>query len=141
MKKIKVPALFLTAAMLFLTFVASASAITETNDQVANGPSDVILINGVHISGGSGYTGTFTTVPENGKNMEVWVKNNSTSSVYLEISRNGVELLSDYELRPGKQQTVSYQELAADGLSGDWKIYTYNRTGAKYDLNVNARQF
>ncbi|MGZ7444130.1 hypothetical protein [Paenibacillus sp. TH7-28] len=141
MKKLKVPALFLTAAMLFLTFVASASAIKDTDDQVASDPTDVILIDGVRQSGGSGYTRSFTTVPEYGKNMEVWVKNNSASSVYLEISRNGVELLSDYELGPGKQQTVSYQELAADGLSGDWKIYTYNRTGAKYDLSVNARQF
>ncbi|MED4954939.1 hypothetical protein NYE69_17650 [Paenibacillus sp. FSL R5-0527] len=34
MKKVKVPALFLTAAMLFLTFVASASAITEADEMI-----------------------------------------------------------------------------------------------------------
>lgn len=161
MKKAKVSVALLAAAMLSLSAVVSANEnvsskasllqsatqATESNiivkgyDEAVFYPLDAILLNSVHHTGNTAYTGKFTTAPANGKNLNVWVKNNSSSTVYMTISRNGSEFVSDIAISAGSQKTQTFSEQVASGLSGDWEVYVYNKNGARYDLNINARQY
>lgn len=104
-------------------------------------PMDSILINSAHHTGPTAYTGDFGTSPSNGKSMNVWVKNNASTAVYVTISRNGSEIVSSYELKGKAQNTFNFEEFVGSGLTGNWKVYVYNKNGASYDLNINARQF
>ncbi|MNW25605.1 hypothetical protein D3C74_23520 [compost metagenome] len=110
------------------------------DEQVIFPMDDSPIRSAVH-RGYAAYTGKFTLSPNNGKHMNIYVKNSSSSPVYVVISRNGTEIHSDYQLGAGSQKTFYFEELVASGLSGDWEVYIYNRTGAQYDLNINARQF
>lgn len=157
MKRTKVSAVLIISAMLSLASVASAagnvvpistqsvvsSPVVEktSNIKVKIIPMDAQLINSVHHTGSAAYTGEFTTAPKNGVHLNVWVKNNGASSVFIDISRNGLKITDGYELSSGSQKTISSQDMLGNGLSGDWKVYIYNKTGDKYDLNINARQF
>ncbi|MCH1639037.1 hypothetical protein MJ257_02880 [Paenibacillus timonensis] len=163
MKKIKVTAVLIVLVMLSLALVAPAAenvapvsaqsvvSLSATEEVSSNKvttiednmfyPMDVLLINHVTHTGSSAYTGEFTTAPENGFYLNVWVKNNVSSSVFINISRNGLHITDGYELKGKSQKTISFEDKQANGLSGDWEVYIYNKTGDKYNLNINARQF
>ena len=162
-KKTKVSAVLIASALLSLAPVASASencapvsaqsvVSLSATEEVSNikptiiddnmfYPMDAHLINNVTHTGSSAYTGKFTTAPENGIYLNAWVRNNASSSVFIDISRNGLKITDGYELKVGSQKTISFEDMLGNGLSGDWEVYIYNKTGDKYKLNINARQF
>ncbi|MGG6309681.1 hypothetical protein [Paenibacillus macerans] len=164
MKRTKVTVAVIAATLLSLFSVASAAPassyvpnqktttpatqVAEQSNVVVKGydealfyPLDALLINNVTHTGNTAYTGEFSTDPGNGKNLNVWVKNNSNVTVYLTIKRNGTEFVSDIAIAAGGQRTQTFVEQVASGLSGDWEVYVYNKTGDQYNLNVSARQF
>jgi hypothetical protein len=157
-------AIFALFVMLSITPIASASTtkdiskistnpsvITQSqekyqikesfSDETIIYPMDAKLIDNVTHTGYGAYTGTFSTVPGNGKYLNIFVKNSGNSTVYMTITQDGLEIVSDYELGKGKQKTITVQEMLKEGLEGDYKLYIYNKTGDKYNLNINARQY
>lgn len=165
MRKTKVSAVLIVSAMLSLASVAFATrniapvstqsvvsspvAVAEEAsnikvriiDDIISHRMDAQLINSVHHTGSGAYTGEFTTAPKTGVHLNVWVKNNGSSSVFIDISCNGLNITDGYELSSGSQKTISFEDMLDDRLPGDWKVYIYNKTGEKYNLNINARQF
>ncbi|AZK48223.1 hypothetical protein [Paenibacillus lentus] len=129
-----------SVATLPVTKEASNIKVEIIDDNIID-PMDVQLINNVHHTGSAAYTGEFTTAPENGVNMNVRVENNGDSAVFINIGRNDHIIVDGYELSLGSQKTISFEEMLGHGLIGDWKVYIYNKTGDKYALNINARQF
>lgn len=168
MNKKKISAAILAAAMLTLTSVASAANVTKEApsqpssvstvasnttqefvdirtkviDETVYYPMDAILISNVTHTGSTAYKSSFTTAKGNGDQLNIWVKNNAKTTVYVTISRNGTEFHSSYKLDGGNQKTFNFQQYVPEGgITGDWDVYVYNSDGAKYNLNINARQF
>ncbi|OKP82733.1 hypothetical protein A3842_09710, partial [Paenibacillus sp. P3E] len=104
-------------------------------------PMDAIYINNVTHIGSTAYKSAFTTGVGNGKQLNIWVLNNASSPVYVNIKRNGTEWYN-YQLNGGDQKTFNFvQEVPDTGIVGNWEVYVYNSNGAQYNLKVNARQF
>lgn len=125
--------------MLSLVLVTSATgkiAPLPTQSLVSS-----LFSNNVTHTGSAAYTGEFKTAPQNGVYLNVWVKNIGSSSVFIDISRNGLKIIDGFELSSGSQKTINFEDMLGNGLSGDWKVYIYNKTGDKYNLTINARQF
>ncbi|SDX74650.1 hypothetical protein [Paenibacillus sp. CF384] len=158
MKKSKIFAVPFTAIMLSTTSAVSSAPAptiiqntpavkTETSHivtrEVASSsifPYESQVINPTHHTGGA-YTGSFTTAPANGKFLNVWVQNLSSSTVYLTIKRNNVEFISPIAIAGSTQRTQQFEEQVAAGISGNWQVYVYSSTGNLLDINVSARQF
>lgn len=145
-KKIFV-AILSTALMLSLVSAVSASDnsnIKVTTEGVKNdgiSPRDSIHIPPQSWNSTGAYSNEFTTAPQNGKFLNVWVKNSGTSTVYVTIKRNNSDFTSSYALSKGDQNTFAFEDMMGTGLTGDWKVYIYNSVGAANVLTVSARQF
>ncbi|MBD3921356.1 hypothetical protein H8B09_21485 [Paenibacillus sp. PR3] len=100
------------------------------------------MISQVTHNGASAYYNEFSTAPENGRNLNIYVSNNGTGMVKFDVKRNGVKL-ETVDIAAGTGKLRSFTELAdsAIGLSGDWEVYVYTTDGAKMNLNVNAPQY
>ncbi|ASA21902.1 hypothetical protein [Paenibacillus donghaensis] len=167
MNKKKMLTAILATAMLTLTSVAVASEVvnetpsqqssvsTITNDAVQDlvhirtknidetifYPMDAIFIKDVTHTGATAFNSSFTTGKGNGDQLNIWVRNNASSPVYVNIKRDGSEFYN-YKLNGGAQQTFNFvQDIPAGGITGNWEVYVYNSDGARYNLNINARQF
>ncbi|MFW5438497.1 hypothetical protein [Paenibacillus apiarius] len=155
MKKTKLFTAIFSAAFM-LSFAAAASAAplapsveTSETSHTAGSGADTIggisvfdsqLISPVHYVGKAAYTGKFTATPENGKFLDVWVKNNGSDTVYLTVKRNGNHFVSDIAISGGTEKTRTFESVVS-GFSGDWEVYIYSATGAEMDLDIAASQF
>ncbi|WP_338552449.1 hypothetical protein [Paenibacillus sp. KS-LC4] len=115
--------------------------VTESVDQAASTISykkERIAL--THHSGQSAYTGSLTTMPEDGNILSISLENKGESTIYLNIKRNEEELVTAKPIRKGEQMTHTFEQLGADGMSGDWSIYTYSKIGAAMNVSVRAGQ-
>lgn len=104
--------------------------------------SHIAMISQVTHTGAGAYYNEFTTAPENGRNLNIYVSNNGTGTVKFDVKRNG-EKLETVDVAAGTGKLRSFTELSASaiGLSGDWEVYVYTTDGAKLNLNVSAPQY
>ncbi|MDG0873357.1 hypothetical protein L5D93_13090 [Paenibacillus thiaminolyticus] len=104
---------------------------------------DAKLIDNVNHTGKGAYTGLFTCSENNGKKLNIYVKNNNSSgTVKFSVSQTSTD--TDYgveDVGPGKGKTRTFTMPSGAGVSGDWKVYVYTEDGHEMDINVNARQF
>lgn len=115
---------------------------TKVIDETVYYPMDAIMISNVTHTGSTAYKGEFTTAKGNGDQLNVWVKNNASTPVYVTISRDGTDIHSSYKLDGKDQKTFNFvQYVPTGGITGNWKVYVYNSDGSKYNLSINARQF
>ncbi|GMK42390.1 hypothetical protein PCCS19_54490 [Paenibacillus sp. CCS19] len=100
------------------------------------------LISQVTHTGVGAYYNEFSTAPENGRNLNIYISNNGTGTVKFDVTRNG-EQLETVDVAAGSGKLRSFTELAASavGLSGDWEVYVYTTDGTAMNLNVNALQY
>lgn len=103
-------------------------------------PMDVVTIPAVHHTGKGAFRDSFTLSPQNGKKLNIFVKNNGSSIVYLNVKVNGQDF-GDSTIPAGGQKTRNFEQLVGTGLSGNYEVYIYNNVGSLYDLNISARQF
>ncbi|MGQ3481855.1 hypothetical protein [Paenibacillus sp. TY11] len=103
-------------------------------------PMDFSPINSVHHRGKSAFKYPFTLSPQNGKKLNIYVKNNGSSAVILNVKVNDQDF-GDSTIPAGGQKTRKFEQLVGTGLSGNYEVYVYNNDGSLYDLNINARQF
>ncbi|AOK92042.1 hypothetical protein [Paenibacillus polymyxa] len=112
----------------------------EVKDTCLITPMDVITIPAVHHIGKGAFKDFFTLSPQNGKKLNIYTKNNGSSTVYLSVKVNGQDF-GETTIPAGGQKTRNFEQLVGIGLSGNYKVYIYNNDGSLYDLNISARQF
>ncbi|ADO56909.1 hypothetical protein [Paenibacillus polymyxa] len=110
---------------------------TENQDGHVITPFDVQLINPIHHTGKGAFEKTFTMIPENGEDANVFVKNNGSSTVYVEIKKLGSSTSIDTSVSPGSQKTLQIYSQSKNSYS----VYIYTQDGSQMDLNISARQF
>ncbi|MNW41029.1 hypothetical protein D3C74_181550 [compost metagenome] len=99
-------------------------------------PFDVQLIEPIHHTGKGAFEKTFTMDPRNGQDANVFIKNNGSSTVYIELGIDGRDPLES-SLEPGKQKNIQVYTQNTNS----YKLYIYNKDGSSMDLQVSARQF
>ncbi|TQR98549.1 hypothetical protein FKV70_10160 [Paenibacillus ottowii] len=109
---------------------------TENQDGHVIIPFDVQLINPIHHTGKGALEKTFTMDPRNGQDANVFIKNNGSSTVYIEFGIDGKDPL-ELSLEPGKQKNIQVYTKKTNS----YKLYIYNKDGSSMDLQVSARQF
>ncbi|ANY68107.1 hypothetical protein BBD42_17705 [Paenibacillus sp. BIHB 4019] len=123
---------------------ASTAASIQMTESVAQAASAISykkeLIALTNQSGQSAYTGSLTTMPADGKVLSISVENKGDSTIYLNIKRNEEEPVTAKPIRKGEQITHTFEQLEADGISGDWSIYAYSKIGAAMNVSVRAGQ-
>ncbi|MGG4220361.1 hypothetical protein ABEW32_19315 [Paenibacillus jamilae] len=112
----------------------------EVKDARLITPMDVITIPAIHHMGKGAFRYFFTLSPQNGKKLNIYAKNNGSSTVYLSVKVNGLDF-GETTIPVGGQKTRNFEQLVGIGLSGNYEVYIYNNDGSPYDLNVSARQF
>ncbi|WP_342428511.1 hypothetical protein [Paenibacillus sp. FSL L8-0158] len=112
----------------------------EVKDTRVITPMDVVTIPAVHHTGKGAFRDSFTLSPQNGKRLNIYVKNNGSSTVYLIVKVNGQDF-GETTIPAGGQKTRNFEQLVGTGLSGNYEVYIYNNDGSLYDLNISARQF
>ncbi|SFF11066.1 hypothetical protein SAMN04487969_11461 [Paenibacillus algorifonticola] len=117
---------------------ASSIQVTESLDRAEDASYKKELISLTNQRGKSAYTGSLTTWPADGKVLSISVENKGDSTIYLRIKRNEEELVMSKPIRKGEQITHTFEQLEADGMSGDWGIYAYSKIGADMDVSVRA---
>ncbi|MCP3746616.1 hypothetical protein NLX82_19565 [Paenibacillus sp. A3M_27_13] len=108
---------------------------TPQNDNVIT-PFDFQLINPIHHTGKGAFENTFSMDPENGKDANVYVKNNGSATIYIEFGKDGKDPIES-SLKPGKQKNIQVYTKKTNS----YKLYIYNMDGSSMDLQVSARQF
>lgn len=91
---------------------------------------------------GTAYSRSFVTNKENGKQLNLFVQNNTSAKINLHVDTSGNNAGGygyDYEIPANGSATKTW---ANDfGISGTWSVYITNDSGAKMNLYVRARQF
>ncbi|MGM1022366.1 MAG: hypothetical protein ACQEXV_17960 [Bacillota bacterium] len=90
--------------------------------------------------GHGGFQDFFALSPQNGKHLNLYVKNNGTSTVHVNVIIDG-EDFGTSDVPAGKQKTRTFEQLVSSGLSGNYEVRISNSDGSLYDLQVSARQF
>lgn len=106
-------------------------------------PFNVTLIDNVKHSGKTAYEKTFELSPGNGKELNIYVKNNhSSKKVKFKVERtdNGQDF-GYVTIEPGGSKTRNFTMDSGKGMSGKWKVYVTSDDGHVMDLLINARQF
>ncbi|WP_226000958.1 hypothetical protein [Paenibacillus sp. BJ-4] len=103
-------------------------------------PTNFLPINSVHHRGKGAFKYPFTLSAQKGKNLNIYTKNNGTSTVYLSVKVNGQDF-GETTIPAGGQKTRNFEQLVGTGLSGNYEVYIYNNDGSLYDLNISARQY
>ncbi|GAA5416516.1 hypothetical protein Pryu01_01551 [Paraliobacillus ryukyuensis] len=94
-------------------------------------------------TGYDAFSRSFTLQPEDGEDLNIWVKNNHRSkTVYFRVERtdNGQDF-GDRKLGPGDQLTRTFDMKNGNGLQGTWRVYVYTKDGHNMDIDVSARQY
>lgn len=100
---------------------------------------EVTPINNDHYTG-TAYERTFTCDPDNGKKLNIYVKNNGTTTVKFKVT-HGSQDFGYVNVSGGSGKTRTFTMNDGGGISGEWTVYVTTDTGARMDINVNARQF
>lgn len=93
---------------------------------------------------GSEYKDSFTCTPEDGNRLNIFVRNDGASTVYLNITWKDGNMEKAYpavEIPAGKQntQTFSYEDNA--GINGRWTVEVTTKSGHSLNVWVSARQY
>lgn len=115
----------------------TTSPITMENTEDSNiTPMDVQLIRPFNYSSYNAYQKSFTLVPDNGEDANVWIQNNSTDTIYAKITVGNLSPI-DIPIKKGTQKTTRIGVIGTTNV----KVYIYSSTGHKMDVNISARQF
>ncbi|WP_017691914.1 hypothetical protein [Paenibacillus sp. PAMC 26794] len=113
----------------------SPITMENTEDSIIN-PMDVQLIRPFNYSSYNAYEKSFTLVPDNGEDADVWIQNNSTDTIYAKITVGNLSPI-DIPIKKGTQKTTRIGVIGTTNV----KVYIYSSTGHKMDMNISARQF
>lgn len=114
---------------------SSPITMENTEDSIIN-PMDVQLIRPFNYSSYNAYEKSFTLVPDNGEDADVWIQNNSTDTIYAKITVGNLSPI-DIPIKKGTQKTTRIGVIGTTNV----KVYIYSSTGHKMDMNISARQF
>ncbi|MDQ0092058.1 hypothetical protein J2T12_005502 [Paenibacillus anaericanus] len=95
----------------------------------------------VQQSGKGAFENSFTTSPENGKTLNVYVENNDRSGTVIFQVLKGTQDFGFIDVSAGKDASRTFSMTDGSGLSGDWKVYVTTRDGHFFDINVTAGQY
>ncbi|APO42672.1 hypothetical protein BS614_00320 [Paenibacillus xylanexedens] len=113
----------------------SPITMENTEDSIIN-PMDVQLIRPFNYSSYNAYEKSFTLVPDNGEDADVWIQNNSTDTIYAKLTVGNLSPI-DIPIKKGTQKTTRIGVIGTTNV----KVYIYSSTGHKMDMNISARQF
>ncbi|MEK4372038.1 hypothetical protein MHB71_27895 [Paenibacillus sp. FSL H7-0940] len=113
----------------------SPITMENTEDSIIN-PMDVQLIRPFNYSSYNAYEKSFTLVPDNGEDADVWIQNNSTDTIYAKLTVGNLSSI-DIPIKKGTQKTTRIGVIGTTNV----KVYIYSSTGHKMDMNISARQF
>lgn len=85
---------------------------------------------------GGAYTGEFDAIEANGSTMNIWVKNNTSTAVTMQVFHNGA-LFTTKQVSGNKQYTQTF----SGNIKGHFKVYIFNSNGSSLNLSLSARQF
>lgn len=103
-------------------------------------------ISPTRITTGTDYNASFSCSKEDGNRMNVWVQNNGSSPVYLNVewSRFFGLISKQYDsvkINAGSSYTMTFYYEDGSGIDGNWDINVTTTNGATLDINVSARQY
>ncbi len=85
------------------------------------------------------YTREFTVLPTEGKNLNIYVYNNGSNPIEVNIGIGGISITGYPKIiQPG--QSITYSS-ASIMYEASWTLIINDRTGAKISGQVRARQF
>ncbi|MBN3523310.1 hypothetical protein [Paenibacillus apiarius] len=139
-------------SMILMLSISSVSFADNDGLKVASGQEienetefttlDNTPINDVHHVSRSAFENTFSLSPSNGKELNVFVKNNHRSkTVKFKVEHIGYKDHGYVEVGPGEGRTRNFTMNSGGGMSGKWKVYVTSSDGHEMDINVSARQF
>ncbi|PRA03439.1 MULTISPECIES: hypothetical protein [Paenibacillus] len=113
----------------------SPITMENTEDSIIN-PMDVQLIRPFNYSSYNAYEKSFTLVPDNGEDADVWIQNNSTDTIYAKITVGNLSPI-DIPIKKGTQKTTRIGVIGTTNV----KVYIYSSTDHKMDMIIRAQQF
>jgi hypothetical protein len=134
------PMLFLIAA--FMVSCGHAPRLGAIGDSMFATPENAILNEVSYIDStvaGSGYSNTFTCSPPNGNRLNIYLKNNGSSSVVMTIVQDGYSHAST-TVNAGADKTNTYYMADGSGIGGGWTIGLTSPIGDSLDVHLIARQ-
>ena len=146
--KTKFFTLLLVFVMMFsLASISFASSATKTVEGPSNGDGgDVTILDVTYIDAGhtgkSAFDQSFTVSPNSGKNLNIWVQNNGSSSVEFLVERtdNGQDF-GVRTVKAGSQLTRTFVMEDGGHMQGTYRVYVYTKDGSEMDIKVRARQY
>jgi len=130
--------------VLSVSAFASPAAPVEGPSSTENGEItilDTIYIDASH-SGKTGYDKTITISADSDKTLNIWVKNNGSSSVKFFVEHlDSNTQYSTETVSAGSQLTRTFSMPSGGYLYGKFRIYVYTTDGSEMDINVRARGY
>jgi len=117
----------------------AATEIPSLHHDVPTPYQPVLIEESSHFGTGS-YTGTFTCTAQNGNAIDVTVTNKGTSPVLFKVSQNDNDF-GYIKLASKAKLTRTFHSTPAGDISGNWRVYVTNDTGAYMNLQITAGQF
>lgn len=108
----------------------------ENPDDPIITPLELQIIKPDTYSSYNAYERSFTLVPENGEDANLWIHNTSTDTIYAKVTVGSLSPLV-VPIEKGKQNTIRIGVVGTTAV----KVYIYSSTGHKIDMSISARQF
>lgn len=103
---------------------------------------DVIHINNVHHTGSDDFNESFSCDSGDGNHLNIYVKNNTSESVIVNITCTRLFIPHDYPaeyVSGNDDETFTFERNG--GIDGKWEINVTSADGHEMDINVGARQY
>lgn|GEM_PF-4116321 len=143
----KVFSLVLTLVlMLVLSISASASPAAPIEGPSSTEDAEFTILDTIYIdashSGKTGYDKTFSISSNSDKTLNVWVKNNGSSSVKFFVEH--IDSKTEYStetVSAGSQLTRTFSLPSGGYLYGQFRVYVYTTSGSEMNIDVRARGY
>lgn len=89
---------------------------------------------------GKSYKKQFTCYEDEGNKLYIWVRNNGSHDVFVEITHLDDRTWGPYTIKPGEFFHEGYMMLSHLGMRGQWEVYVYPDMNYTMDLEVAANQ-
>lgn len=99
-----------------------------------------------YTSSSEDYNESFSCDADDGNRLNIWVKNNGTNTVVLNVDWSkffGIvnEQYDAVEIPAGGQYTMTFYYKDGRGINGNWDVNVTTLTGGSLNITVSARQY
>ncbi|WP_213531651.1 hypothetical protein [Paenibacillus cisolokensis] len=145
--RMKVLTTLLVLVMMFsLASISFASPVAPVEGPSSGDGGDFSILDTIYIdsshSGKTAFDQSFTVSPDSDKNLNIWVKNDGSSSVdvFVEHIDSGKQYPT-YTVGSGEQLTRTFNMPDGSYLYGEFRVYVYTTDGSEMNIKVRARGY